>query len=163
MSVSNVAGRVVGQNAQARALAGVGFNSPCWQVHTSIKGASGLPCSDGCAQALLRGGQERAQTVTIRGREHRLCCAPVNGKVVSVLFRVESRERGVVECDATPTPREHEVLSALAEGHTVPAIAKKLGLRASTVRAHVEHLRKKLNAPTQAALVATGFRLGLLR
>lgn len=59
--------------------------------------------------------------------------------------------------------RELEILAALACGETVPTIAARLYISPHTVRGHLEHLRAKLGAPTQAALVARAAELGLLR
>lgn len=60
------------------------------------------------------------------------------------------------------TPRELEILGLIAKGDTTATIAGRLGISRSTVRTHVEHVRTKLGVPTRAAVVAMGFRLGLL-
>ncbi len=60
------------------------------------------------------------------------------------------------------TAREWEVLRLLAEGATTPSLAARLGIRESTVRTQVEHMRGKLGANTRAALVALDFQLGSL-
>jgi len=60
------------------------------------------------------------------------------------------------------TERELSVLELLAAGETTGSAAKLLGLRLSTVRTHVEKLRLKLGASTQAAVVARGYQLGYL-
>jgi DNA-binding CsgD family transcriptional regulator len=60
------------------------------------------------------------------------------------------------------TPREREVLVLLADGLSSPEIAASLGIARSTARTHLEHLRARLGAATQAGLVAKALRLGLL-
>lgn len=58
------------------------------------------------------------------------------------------------------TPREREVLGALAEGRTNKEIAGALGITPGTVKAHVERLIGKLGVRdrTQAAVVAVAAR-----
>jgi DNA-binding NarL/FixJ family response regulator len=55
---------------------------------------------------------------------------------------------------ASLTPREHEVLTALAEGLTTKAIAGRLGVATKTVESHKIRLFNKLGARTQAHAVS---------
>ncbi len=166
--ISSVRGSVVGQSAGNRKLAGTGYELPCWRLHMSIEGISELPCHQECAQGLLRSGKETTSEVMIHGRTHRLCCMPVAGKIISVLFPVDSQLQAsntgaqTTTDDPHLTPREIDVLHLLAQGHAAPAIAEQLGIGSSTARAHVENMRRKLGVKTQAALVAVGFRRGYL-
>jgi DNA-binding NarL/FixJ family response regulator len=52
------------------------------------------------------------------------------------------------------TPRELEVLAALAEGMTNKAIARRLTISLHTVKFHVESLFRKLGARTRTEAVA---------
>jgi DNA-binding CsgD family transcriptional regulator len=52
------------------------------------------------------------------------------------------------------TPREFEVLTALAEGLTNKAIARRLNISLHTVKFHVESLFRKLGARTRTEAVA---------
>ncbi|MDE2063023.1 MAG: response regulator transcription factor [Bradyrhizobium sp.] len=52
------------------------------------------------------------------------------------------------------TPRELEVLAALAEGMTNKAIARRLDISLHTVKFHVESLFRKLGARTRTEAVA---------
>ena len=52
------------------------------------------------------------------------------------------------------TPREFEVLAALAEGLTNKAIARRLNISLHTVKFHVESLFRKLGARTRTEAVA---------
>jgi DNA-binding CsgD family transcriptional regulator len=52
------------------------------------------------------------------------------------------------------TPRELEVLTALAEGMTNKAIARRLNISLHTVKFHVESLFRKLGARTRTEAVA---------
>ena len=58
--------------------------------------------------------------------------------------------------------REREVLSMIAEGTSIPAIAKRLFLAPSTVKTHVQRLYEKLGVGDRAAAVAEAMRRGLL-
>lgn len=62
----------------------------------------------------------------------------------------------------TLSAREREILKLIAEGGTVPAIAKMLFLAPSTVKTHVQRLYEKLGVKDRAAAVAEAMRRGLL-
>lgn len=78
--------------------------------------------------------------------------------------------RAVVAADRSPvfaalerlTPREREVLDALASGGTNKEIALALGITPGTVKTHVERLIGKLGVRdrTQAAVIAVEHRAG---
>ena len=52
------------------------------------------------------------------------------------------------------SPRQHEVLSLLAEGVRAQAIARRLGLSESTVRNHIRDLLRRLDCHSQLQAVA---------
>jgi DNA-binding NarL/FixJ family response regulator len=52
------------------------------------------------------------------------------------------------------SPRQHEVLSLLAEGVSAQAIARRLGLSESTVRNHIRDLLRRLDCHSQLQAVA---------
>ena len=58
--------------------------------------------------------------------------------------------------------REREVLGRIAEGASIPVIAKDLFLAPSTVKTHVQRLYEKLGVGDRAAAVAEAMRRGLL-
>jgi DNA-binding NarL/FixJ family response regulator len=58
------------------------------------------------------------------------------------------------EAQALLTPRELEVLAALAEGMTNKGIARRLDISLHTVKFHVESLFRKLGARTRTEAVA---------
>jgi two-component system nitrate/nitrite response regulator NarL len=60
------------------------------------------------------------------------------------------------------SPRESEVLALIAEGMSVPAIAKQLHLAPTTVKTHVGTLYEKLGVSDRAAAVAEAMRRKLL-
>src|SRR5262249_6849217 len=61
---------------------------------------------------------------------------------------------GETEAHALLTPRELEVLTALAEGMTNKAIARRLDISLHTVKFHIESLFRKLGARTRTEAVA---------
>jgi DNA-binding NarL/FixJ family response regulator len=52
------------------------------------------------------------------------------------------------------TPRELEILSAIADGDTNKAIARRLNISLHTVKFHVESVFRKLGARTRTEAVA---------
>jgi two-component system nitrate/nitrite response regulator NarL len=60
------------------------------------------------------------------------------------------------------TAREHEVLSAIAEGATAPQIARRLHLAVPTVKTHIQNLYGKLGVSDRGAAVAEAMRRGLI-
>ena len=59
------------------------------------------------------------------------------------------------------TPRELEVLSAVADGLTNKEIARALGISLHTVKFHLESLMRKLGASSRAGALAKAMRLNL--
>ena len=60
------------------------------------------------------------------------------------------------------TPREMEVLAAMAEGAANKTIAWKLHISEHTAKFHVASILSKLNAGTRAEAVALGIKRGLI-
>ena len=59
------------------------------------------------------------------------------------------------------TNREREVLRALCRGHSTEAMAEEMGVSATTIRNHVQHLLAKLATHSRAEAIAIAFRDGL--
>jgi DNA-binding NarL/FixJ family response regulator len=60
------------------------------------------------------------------------------------------------------SPREQEVLSLLAEGLGVAAIAKKIYVSESTAKTHISKIYEKLGAANRAQAIMSGIRAGLI-
>jgi two-component system nitrate/nitrite response regulator NarL len=60
------------------------------------------------------------------------------------------------------SPREREVLNLIAQGRSIPAMAKELYLAPSTVKTHVQRLYEKLGVSDRGAAVAEAMRRRLL-
>ena len=61
------------------------------------------------------------------------------------------------------TPREHEVLSLVADGLRNREIAERLGITEHTVKFHLAAVFGKLGAASRTDAVRRGFRLGLIQ
>ena len=78
------------------------------------------------------------------------------------------RQRGPVSDEglegfaAALTPREREVLVALAHGHSPEETAIRLFISVATVRTHIYRLRHKLPARDRAELVSFAYRAGVV-
>jgi DNA-binding NarL/FixJ family response regulator len=66
--------------------------------------------------------------------------------------------------DETPdlTPREREVLAAMADGASNKVIARRLGISFHTAKFHVASILAKLDAETRTEALARAARLGLV-
>jgi len=60
------------------------------------------------------------------------------------------------------TPREIEVLAALADGATNKVIARRLGISFHTVKFHIASILDKLDADSRTEAVTKAARLGLV-
>ena len=78
------------------------------------------------------------------------------GLIVRLPDPLEAGFGAIGEADghALLTPRELEVLAALAEGLTNKAIARRLSISLHTVKFHIESLFRKLGARTRTEAVA---------
>ena len=75
----------------------------------------------------------------------------------------ESVLRAAAPAAADPvSPRERDVLTALAAGATNPAIARELGLSPNTVKQHASSIFRKLGVRNRAEAVRRADELGLL-
>jgi DNA-binding CsgD family transcriptional regulator len=70
--------------------------------------------------------------------------------------------RGPQESGLALTPRELDVLAALAEGATNKEIARKLAISIHTVKFHIASLFDKLDAEGRTEAVAQAARLGAI-
>jgi len=155
-------GTVTALNRPAQDLLGPGRGRACWDVVGGLHGAWGLPCSRGCVGRLLARGIDHSSNTpfTIDGERHDLSCVPVDEDTVVCV--ISGNACAVTSNLGRLTPRECEVLVLIADGLEGEEIGERLGMRAATVRTHVQHMRQKLGVHNRAGLVARGFRLGLL-
>ena len=84
-------------------------------------------------------------------------CSSANGRRV-----VRERPAGEPLLVEPLTPREHEVLSLVADGLRNREIADRLGITEHTVKFHLAAVFGKLGATSRTDAVRRGFRLGLI-
>lgn len=132
--------------------------------------------SEDAADVVLADGEiaagETRPVVTLGGADHdragvlardadaRQIDAAIRAVAAGLLVRapdaIESGFGAINEADghALLTPRELDVLTALAEGLTNKAIARRLAISLHTVKFHLESLFRKLGARTRTEAVA---------
>ena len=91
-----------------------------------------------------------------RGAKSGEAAAVAAGLIVRLPDGTEAGFGAIGETDGHTllTPRELEVLAALAEGLTNKAIARRLNISLHTVKFHIESLFRKLGARTRTEAVA---------
>jgi len=102
---------------------------------------------------------ERFRGALPREADARQIDAAIRAVAAGLIVRAPARENGFgamreSEAHALLTPRELEVLAALAEGMTNKGIARRLDISLHTVKFHVESLFRKLGARTRTEAVA---------
>jgi DNA-binding NarL/FixJ family response regulator len=101
---------------------------------------------------------DRLRGALPREADARQIDAAIRAVAAGLVVRAPARENGFgamreSEGHALLTPRELEVLAALAEGMTNKAIARRLEISLHTVKFHVESLFRKLGARTRTEAV----------
>jgi DNA-binding NarL/FixJ family response regulator len=102
---------------------------------------------------------DRLRGALPREADPRQIDAAIRAVAAGLIVRAPARENGFgamreSEGHALLTPRELEVLAALAEGMTNKGIARRLDISLHTVKFHVESLFRKLGARTRTEAVA---------
>jgi len=105
------------------------------------------------------GGEELIAAVRAVGL---IVIAPVPAAALIARLLDRPRPPLITEPGEALTPREGEVLQALAAGLTNRAIARRLGVSENTVKFHVSAILTKLDAASRAEAVALAARRGLL-
>jgi DNA-binding NarL/FixJ family response regulator len=115
----------------------------------------------GAAGYLLKGSTvaelEQAVRSAARGESH--FSAPVSRGAIEAYLR---RTGGAVDPLGALTPRQREVLQAVAEGQSSREIAERLGLSLRTVETHRAQIMDRLGVHDLAGLVRFAVRVGLV-
>jgi DNA-binding NarL/FixJ family response regulator len=89
---------------------------------------------------------------------------PVPRKMIpDVIRRVAEQPRSTELPPATLTPRELEILRALAKGHTTKRMAQDFRLAPVSVDTHVRNIFKKLDVNNRGEAVNSALRMGLVK
>lgn len=79
---------------------------------------------------------------------------PISPSLARYLFRLAgSPQMHTSDCDLDLTPREQEVLAAIAGGCSYAQVGTRLGVSLSTVQTHIRNLYSKLGAHSQLQAV----------
>lgn len=135
-------GVVTNTNRTARMRFSAAPGRKCVDV-VALRDASGRPiCTERCAAALASQGEGgREAHGSSRGAHVRVECIAM-GKGTTVLIHPDAEPVAV----SPLSPREQEILGMVAEGLTARRIARRLGIKESTVRTHLDHAKEKLGA-----------------
>jgi RNA polymerase sigma factor (sigma-70 family) len=108
------------------------------------------------------GTREIIDAVRRLGAGELLLSAPETLELLRLAARHRSEEQAVQAAVARLTPREREVLQALAEGLGDKEIAQRLGVTHETARTHASNILAKLAAQSRLQAVLLAIRLGLV-
>jgi PAS domain S-box-containing protein len=172
--------RVVSWNEAAEELTGVSAEEavgrPCWDVMCGVDTRGGLVCHKGCSSARLarKGWPVSAQELLIKtsGGRRRVMVSTIAvgsaGEAPAFLHvmrdGLELQNAEEVEPARVPelTPRQLEVLEALASGEPAKTIAPRLGIAETTVRNHIRMILVELGCHSQLEAVAEARRRRLI-
>jgi DNA-binding CsgD family transcriptional regulator len=118
------------------------------------------PPGEACPVVMLGGADDDLPGVLSRDADASQIDAAIRAVAAGLIVRVRGARDGgfgvmrETEAHALLTPRELEVLAALAEGMTNKAIARRLDISLHTVKFHVESVFRKLGARTRTEAVS---------
>ena len=170
--------RVLCWNKGMEALTGIPaaetIGRPCWEVVGGHDDRGNLLCHDGCSRArMVREGRCVTATAmharTADGRRRlsfETITAPSEDGPLFLHVVHDAPEPASRPAPPGPaprlTPRQREVLGLLGEGVPVKTVARRLGLKETTVRNHIRMLLTALDAHSQLEAVARGRAHGLI-
>ncbi len=137
-------GHVTNANTAAKRRMGATPGRRCTDL-VALRDASGRAiCTERCAASLATQPEGcRESHGMSRGAAVRVQCVSM-GRGATILLQADP----LPEVCLPLSPREFEVLALVAEGLTARRIAKRLGIKESTVRTHLDHAKEKLGART---------------
>jgi DNA-binding NarL/FixJ family response regulator len=119
-------------------------------------GAVGFFLKDGDAETLLDG-------IRLAATGQAVLAPSALRALVDEFARMPGSDADAASALSTLTPRETEVLAAMAEGATNAEIARRLFISETTVKTHVGSVLAKLDARDRTQAVVTAWRGGLGR
>jgi DNA-binding NarL/FixJ family response regulator len=121
----------------------------------------------GASGFLLKNGTPEARTEAVRilARGDALLAPEITRRVIAAFSRPGGGAAGGRDAKRLDelTPREHEVLVALASGATNAEIAAALHLGETTVKTHISRVLMKLGARDRTQAVVLAYELGVVR
>jgi DNA-binding NarL/FixJ family response regulator len=118
-------------------------------VDLALAGAAAVLPRDASAETV-------GAAITLAGRGLRL--------LPDLAFRALTEIETAAPADEVPalTPRERDVLTAMADGASNKVIARRLGISFHTAKFHVASILTKLDADTRTEALARAARMGLV-
>lgn len=171
--------RIRSWNAAAEEITGIAAEEivgrQCWEALCAHDEAGGLVCHAGCSfhRLLRENWPVTPPTLLVRTsdgpRRMRVPMVTLRERKLFAALLVESGEPAATKPatngnGARPslTPRQHEVLTMLADGKQARRIAAELQLSEMTVRNHIRSILRELGCTSQLSAVAEARRLGLV-
>jgi DNA-binding NarL/FixJ family response regulator len=126
-------------------------------VHDALRaGASGFLLKDVLAVDLLA-------AVRVIASGEALLSPRITRRLIEHFTREPEPSAGQAARVADLTPREHELLVAVARGLTNAEISARFHISLSTTKTHVSHLLEKLQARDRVQLTIAAYEAGLMR
>jgi DNA-binding NarL/FixJ family response regulator len=132
-------------------------------VLVSDAAAEAMPALQAGARAVLPATVEAAElSAAVHAAARGLAVLPRSA--LATLLALEETDPPAKPIDGGPelTPRELDVLTAMADGASNKVIARRLGISYHTVKFHVAAILTKLDADTRTEAVARAAHLGLV-
>jgi predicted ATPase/DNA-binding CsgD family transcriptional regulator len=129
-----------------------------WAAHGADRERRGLPVSDGPAEERRRSAAmqqvERAfEPGQLREAQRRGARMPISAAVeLAVMVTTAAREPAAPEPAKALSPRERELITLVAQGHTNAEIAARLYISVRTVSSHLDRIRDKTGCRRRADL-----------
>lgn len=170
--------RILSWNGPAEALTGIpaaeAVGRHCWEVLGGVDEDGSVVCHAGCsgARMALQGRPVASRRLHVRTSGGRrllsmstICTLAGEEPVVLHLLRNGPEVAADPDPDPEPsplTPRQHEVLSLLADGVPAKVVARRLGVAETTVRNHIRAILVELGCHSQLEALAEARRRHLL-
>jgi DNA-binding CsgD family transcriptional regulator len=142
-------GVICSANAAAQQLWGATPGQDCMGTVSARDAGGRVVCHDGCPRG-KRSSDTRWAGVYTRDKVGVLHCSSMGDLIAVSVQQLGDAPSALGRL----TSRERQVLSLVAEGLTITAIAERLGVQPSTTRTHAERCRRKLRARSLAEAVA---------
>src|SRR6266849_3702969 len=141
------------RHPQVRCLVLTVHDESLYMQRAAVAGASGYLLKTELDKGLIEGVMTVAD-----GR------AALHPAMTQYLVRelASGRERQEPADQKTLSPREHEVLQAMAHGRSTKQIATELGIGTQTVKTHIAHIYTKMGLRDRTQAVAAALQQGLI-
>jgi DNA-binding NarL/FixJ family response regulator len=116
-------------------------------------------CAGACGYLLKETPRERLLSAIRELREGGAPMSPEVARKVVLMFQKVAPPKAR---DRQLTPREFQILSLLADGHSYKTCADRLSLSLDTIRFHIRSIYQQLHVHSKSEAVLKGIRSGLI-